>query len=179
MLLAHSLFVWINTLIILELCLVCNSKIWYLWLFQPMESHPLTLVVKIIIGLAKGIIYWHYYVQRLLRKHGVHPEFNNKYKKDSPDAELDSMSMTMDVMCTTIVPQYIIMLNCPTRMTTLVTMLSVLLHLPWPLVNWMDTSVYPLLRPTTRLHGGKITATRTPHCTGWPSTSYLSQVLYL
>ena len=40
-LLAYDLFVWINTLIILEFCPVCNSKILYLGLFQPTESHPL------------------------------------------------------------------------------------------------------------------------------------------
>ena len=42
-----------------------------------------------------------------------------------------------------------IMLNCLTRMMTLMTMLLVLLHLPRPLVNRMDTSVYPPLRLTT------------------------------
>ena len=32
--------------------------------------------VKIIIGL-EGIVYWHYYMQRLLRKHGVHPSIHS------------------------------------------------------------------------------------------------------
>jgi len=53
-------------------------------------------------------------------------------------------------------------------------------HTNTEVMNWMSTSVYPLLRPTTHLpHGGKMTTAHTPHCTRWPSTSYLSQVLHL